>query len=253
MLRLLEFFGGKNSSPIFSKLVRARDSNPFILLVGTIKPYNLYYQHFLLRPFLGEIFAVQFHRAKMIEQGETLLYNICSSPSTLSKILKNWFTHLHLNISKVSHKSVDIEILTRSFMYNLISCCIRLTIIRKLKHIHSFFCNDSFMNNTTFHWKLLSTSKVPTTENRKLLKNNDTTRYDMILVWQKCCVSLRLFFFPFILNHETCHLMICVWICVEVGRESRNILSATRNSFVLILIPLSTQQLKLVSPQNCAK
>ena len=43
MLRLLEFFGGKNSSPIFSKLVRARDSNPFILLVGTIKPYNLYY------------------------------------------------------------------------------------------------------------------------------------------------------------------------------------------------------------------
>ena len=43
MLRLLEFFGGKNSSPIFSKLVRARDSNPFILLVGTIKPYILYY------------------------------------------------------------------------------------------------------------------------------------------------------------------------------------------------------------------
>ena len=72
MLRLLEFFGGKNSSPIFSKLVRARDSNPFILLVGAIKPYNLYYYHFLLRPFLGEIFAVPFHRAKMIEQGETV-------------------------------------------------------------------------------------------------------------------------------------------------------------------------------------
>ena len=34
-LRLLEFFGGKNSSPIFSKLVRARASNPCILLVGT--------------------------------------------------------------------------------------------------------------------------------------------------------------------------------------------------------------------------
>jgi len=43
MLRLLEFFGGKNSSPIFSKLVRAGDSHPFTLLVGTIKPYNLYY------------------------------------------------------------------------------------------------------------------------------------------------------------------------------------------------------------------
>ena len=41
--RLLELFGGKNLSPIFSKLVRARDSNPFILLVGTIKPYNFYY------------------------------------------------------------------------------------------------------------------------------------------------------------------------------------------------------------------
>ena len=43
MLRLLEFFGGKNSSLIFSKLVRARDSKFFILLEGTMKPYNLYY------------------------------------------------------------------------------------------------------------------------------------------------------------------------------------------------------------------
>ena len=43
MLRLFEFFWEKNSSPIFSKLVRARAINPFILLVGTIKPYNLYY------------------------------------------------------------------------------------------------------------------------------------------------------------------------------------------------------------------
>ena len=42
-LRLLEFFGGKNSSPILSKLVRARASNPDILLVGTIKPYDFYY------------------------------------------------------------------------------------------------------------------------------------------------------------------------------------------------------------------
>ena len=72
MLRLLEFFGGKNSSPIFSKLVRARDSNPFILLVATIKPYNFYYKHFLFRPFLSKIFAVPFHRAKMIEKGETV-------------------------------------------------------------------------------------------------------------------------------------------------------------------------------------
>ena len=43
MLRLFEFFGGKNSSPIFSTLVRARASSPCTLLVGTIKPYNFYY------------------------------------------------------------------------------------------------------------------------------------------------------------------------------------------------------------------
>ena len=73
MLRLLEFIGGKNSSLIFSKLVRARDSNPFLRLVGTIKPYNLYYRHFLLRPFLSKIFGGLFHRAKMIEQGETVV------------------------------------------------------------------------------------------------------------------------------------------------------------------------------------
>jgi len=43
MLRLFEFFWEKNSSPIFSTLVRARASHPYILLVGTIKPYNFYY------------------------------------------------------------------------------------------------------------------------------------------------------------------------------------------------------------------
>ena len=72
MLRLLEIFWGKNSSPIFSELVRARASHPYILLVGTIKPYNFYYQHFLLRPFLSKIFTGPFHRAKMIEQSKTV-------------------------------------------------------------------------------------------------------------------------------------------------------------------------------------
>ena len=43
MHRLLEFFWGKNSSPIFSELVRARASHPYIVLVGTIKPCNFYY------------------------------------------------------------------------------------------------------------------------------------------------------------------------------------------------------------------
>ena len=78
LTRLLEFFWGKNSSPVFSKLVRARASNPFRLLVGTIKPCNLYYYHFLLRLFLSEIFAGPFHRAKMIEQGETVYHAIAN-------------------------------------------------------------------------------------------------------------------------------------------------------------------------------
>ena len=43
MLRFLEFFWGKNSSPIFSKPVRARAFNFRILLVGNIKHYNLHY------------------------------------------------------------------------------------------------------------------------------------------------------------------------------------------------------------------
>ena len=73
-LRLLEFFWEKNSSPIFSKLVRARAINPFILLVGTIKPCNFYSQHFLFRPFLSKIFAGPFHRAKTMSQGRTVFY-----------------------------------------------------------------------------------------------------------------------------------------------------------------------------------
>ena len=72
MLRLLEIFLRKNSSPFFSKLVRVRDSNVYILLVVTTKPCNFYSWHFLLRPLLSEIFAGPFHRAKMIEQGETV-------------------------------------------------------------------------------------------------------------------------------------------------------------------------------------
>ena len=63
MLRLLEFFGGKNSSPIFSKLVRARDSNPFILLVGTIA----------LQPLLLALFAQTISRRyirRSVSQGK---------------------------------------------------------------------------------------------------------------------------------------------------------------------------------------
>ena len=37
MLRLLEIFMVKNSSPFFSKLVRVRGPNHYILLIGTIK------------------------------------------------------------------------------------------------------------------------------------------------------------------------------------------------------------------------
>ena len=76
MLRLFEVFLGKNSSPIFSTLVRARASSPCTLLVGTIKPYNFYYWHFSLRTFLSEIFAGPFHRAKTMSQGRTVLINL---------------------------------------------------------------------------------------------------------------------------------------------------------------------------------
>ena len=83
MLRLLEFFWEKNSSPIFSTMVRARASSPCILLIGTIKPYNFYYKHFLLWPFFSEIFAGPFHREKMIEQGKTVF-------SPLNQVLREW-------------------------------------------------------------------------------------------------------------------------------------------------------------------
>ena len=73
MVRPFEFFGEKNSSPIFSTLVRARTSSLCRLLIVIIEPYNFYYKHFLLRPFLSEIFAGPFHREKMIEQGKTVL------------------------------------------------------------------------------------------------------------------------------------------------------------------------------------
>ena len=72
MLRLLEIFLRKNSSPFISKLVRVRDSNVYILLVVTIKPYNFYSCHFLLRPLLSDIFAGPFHRAKTTSQGRTV-------------------------------------------------------------------------------------------------------------------------------------------------------------------------------------
>ena len=43
MLRLLEIFMVKNSSPFYSKLVRVRGPKHYILLIGTIKPYNICY------------------------------------------------------------------------------------------------------------------------------------------------------------------------------------------------------------------
>ena len=58
MVRFLEFFGEKNSSPVFSKPVRARAFKFSILLVGNIKPCNLYYYHFLLIPPPCNILAV---------------------------------------------------------------------------------------------------------------------------------------------------------------------------------------------------
>ena len=81
MLRLFEVFLGKNSSPIFSTQVRARASSPCTFLVGTIYPYNFYYQHFSLRTFLSEIFAGPFHRAKTVSQGRTVLGKVTKTSS----------------------------------------------------------------------------------------------------------------------------------------------------------------------------
>ena len=72
MLRLLEIFLIKNSSPFFSKLVRDRDPNHYILLMGTIKPYNICYVHFWLRLFLSEIFDDPFHQTKKAETNKTV-------------------------------------------------------------------------------------------------------------------------------------------------------------------------------------
>ena len=73
MLRLLEIFLVKNSSPFFSKLVRVRGPNHYILLIGTIKPYNICYWHFLLRSFLSEIFNDPFHQTKKGETNKTII------------------------------------------------------------------------------------------------------------------------------------------------------------------------------------
>ena len=73
MLRLLEIFLVKNSSPFFSKLVRVRGPNHHIFLIGTIKPCNICYWHFLLRSFLSEIFDDPFHQTKKGEANKTVL------------------------------------------------------------------------------------------------------------------------------------------------------------------------------------
>ena len=72
MLRLLEIFMVKNSSPFFSKLVRVRGPNHYILLIGTIKPYNICYWHFLLRSFLNKILDDPFHQTKKGETNKTV-------------------------------------------------------------------------------------------------------------------------------------------------------------------------------------
>ena len=72
MLRLLEIFLVKNSSPFFSILVRVKGPNHYILLIGTIKPYNICYWHFLLRSFLSEIFDDPFHQTKKGETNKTV-------------------------------------------------------------------------------------------------------------------------------------------------------------------------------------
>ena len=73
MLRLLEIFLVENSSPCFSKLVRVRGPNHYILLIGSIKPCNICYWHFLLKSFLSEILDDPFHQTKKGETNKTVL------------------------------------------------------------------------------------------------------------------------------------------------------------------------------------
>ena len=76
-LRLLEFFWEKNSSPIFSKLVRARAINPFILLVGTTKPCNFYH---IRSTFCADHSSVKFtstfHGAKSTSQVFMIIFQL---------------------------------------------------------------------------------------------------------------------------------------------------------------------------------
>ena len=89
MLRLLEIFFLKNSSPFFLKPWRVRASNLIILLIGAIKHYNFFYCHFLLRPFLSEMFAGPFHQAKAESSSRT----VCGF---LMKNLKKYHHIAHL-------------------------------------------------------------------------------------------------------------------------------------------------------------
>ena len=83
--RLLKIFLVKNSSPFFSKLVRVWGPNHYILLIGTIKPYNICYWHFLLRSFLSKIFNDPFHQTKKGETNKTVSKTTCFTHSRWSQ------------------------------------------------------------------------------------------------------------------------------------------------------------------------
>ena len=74
MLRLFMIFFLKNSSPFFLKPWRVGTSNINILLIGAIKNYNFFYCHFLLRPFLSEMFSGPFHQAKAKSSSRTVVF-----------------------------------------------------------------------------------------------------------------------------------------------------------------------------------
>ena len=88
MLRLLEIFFIKNSSPFFSKLVRVRGPNHYILLIVSIKPYNICYVHFWLRLFLSEIFDDPFHQTKKGETNKTEFKKMSSSQKGMGGFCK---------------------------------------------------------------------------------------------------------------------------------------------------------------------
>ena len=114
----------KNSSQFFSELVRVRGPNNYTLLIGTIKPYNICYWHFLLRSFLNKILDDPFHQTKKGETNKTVVNFLYSKPPmnnhnvTLKYIAQFWTKmsyFVSVNISASLQSPVYSSVLNSSY------------------------------------------------------------------------------------------------------------------------------------------